>query len=66
MPEMMPDWLETFEAESARRPSLTCPECDGRGFIVLEQATNGENDFDRCPVCGGCGYVHEETHAQAA
>ena len=61
-----PTWLESYERLCAQRKPVVCPECAGDGLILTAPANIYQvPELDRCPICGGSGFIYEDIHAQA-
>ncbi|HEY4692505.1 MAG TPA: hypothetical protein VIH16_03655 [Bellilinea sp.] len=59
------NWFENYEIECSQRPAVICQECQGDGYVITDAScTDPVPDIDRCPTCGGSGFVYEEAHAQ--
>ncbi len=61
------NWFENYEQECSHRQAVVCPECQGEGYVITDISGNDPvPEIDRCPTCGGSGFIYEEEeHAQA-
>jgi len=57
-------WLESYDQLCAQRQPVICSECKGDGQVLTQPDNHKSPELDRCPTCGGSGFVYEESHAQ--